>query len=56
MKKKSFIKRSIGILCSLILVIGMGVAMYLFEGARIGIPIGFILVAIVIGAAWGLSD
>lgn len=54
--RNKFFKRIIGITCALIFVIGAGSMMYMFEGARIGIPIALGICAIVIGATWGLSE
>lgn len=53
--RSKFFKRLIGIVCTSILVIGVVTMMYLFEAARIGIPIALGICAIVIGAAWGMS-
>jgi hypothetical protein len=53
--RSKFLKRLIGIVCTSILIIGTGVAMYLFEGARIGMSIALGLCVIVIGATWGMS-
>lgn len=49
------LKKSIGIICISILAGLLITCMYFFKAALVGISIGIVLVALIIGAVWGLS-
>ncbi len=50
------VRRAIGYTCLAIAVIGLVMCMYLFDGARVGIPIGFGIVAVVFGLIYGFYE